>query len=454
MKSPDPREGAEYTPGSFQRTMLLWEEAQPYNAAHILRLEGPSNPAALEAALREAVRSAGVETLFVDRRSSRCRWNPGGEVRLRVLEPAEKSRDDALRSAVAADMDRPFPEEPCHPVRWSVLDDRESGCHDVIAVYRHVAGDAYSMRALIGNALAAYLGKTGRAAPIRPRGAAPASARLGPRRALAAAVSILRAARLYTRLRRAHRFRERRGASPATGWRSVDAGPDFLGRLRDAARAAGYHLGELFTAALSGALAECTPERRRHPRRRALAIGVVRDLRAEDPRDLADDFAVHLGQAVVIIDDPDEPDFEKLLARIARSLRDEKEARTFSGPQGAFLALASARRLVGRRRTRAWYRKVFPLSAGVSNVRWSADAFGPWAEKLLAYRRVAPLGPALPLVVAPTTAGGRFSISISYLESAFTAAQAGAIESAFLRRLEEFSSSPAPNAFDTGMRAP
>ena len=418
--------------------MLLWEEAHPYNAAHILRLEGPSNPAALEAALREAVRSAGVETLFVDRRSSRCRWSPGGEVRLRVLEPREEARDDALRDAVVADMDRPFPEEPCHPVRWSVLDDRASACHDVIAVYRHVAGDAHSMRTLIGNALAAYLG-TGRAVPIRPRGAGPASARLTPRSALAAAASLLRAARLYARLRRAHRFRERRGASSATGWRSVDPGPDFLGRLHDAARAAGYRLGELFTAALCGALAECTPDRRRHPRRRALAIGVVRDLRAEDPRDLADDFAVHLGQAVVIIDDPDEPDFEKLLARIARNLRDEKEARTFSGPQGAFLALASARRLVGRRRTRAWYRKVFPLSAGISNVRWSADAFGPWAEKLLAYRRVAPLGPALPLVVTPTTAGARFSITLSYLESAFSAAQAAALEAAFIRRLEEFS---------------
>ena len=438
MTSPGPTGAAAYAPGSFQRTMLLWEEAHPYNAAHIVRLEGRADPGALEAAIREAVRSAGVETLLVDGRSSLCRWSPGGEVRLRVLEAAAGAPDDALRSSVAGDMDRPFPLEPCHPVRWSVLDDPRSGCHELIAVYRHVAGDAHSMRTLIANALAAYLG-AGRARPIRPRGATPGRARRGPRLALASAASLLRAARLYARLRRAHRFRERRGASPTTGWRSVEPGPAFLERLRDAARARGYRLGELFTAALSSALAEHTPERRRHPRRRRLALGVVRDLRDEDPEGLADDFAVHIGQAVVIVEDPDEPDFEKLLAGIARSLREEKAARSFSGPQGAFLALASARRLVGRRRTRAWYRKVFPLSAGLSNVRWGADAFGALAQKLLAYRRVAPLGPALPLVVAPTTAGSRFSIAISYLESAFGAEQAAAIEAAFLRRLEEFS---------------
>jgi len=167
-------------------------------------------------------------------------------------------------------------------------------------------------------------------------------------------------------------------------------------------------------------------------------MGVVRDLRVEAERDLSADFAVHLGQTVLLVEDPDEPDFEKLLSGIARRLRRAKESGAFAGPQGPFLALSSARRILRRRRTRAWYRKVFPITAGLSNVRWDAGALGPASGPVLAYYRVAPPGPALPLVIAPTTLGDRFSVTISHVESAFSPEDAEAIEAVFLRKLEEF----------------
>ena len=106
----------------FQEVMAYWETAHPYNAGQVVRLDGRADVPALGAAIHTACQQAGVGALVLDRQRRRYRYDRAESIPLEVIVAGE-SPADTLRSALTESMNAGFPDEPHHPIRWSILDD-------------------------------------------------------------------------------------------------------------------------------------------------------------------------------------------------------------------------------------------------------------------------------------------------------------------------------------------
>ncbi len=417
--------------------MALWDDVEPCNFVFVIRLRGRADVARLQSAIQETCQAAGVGNLVLDRTERRYRYEPAGSIDLHQIDPGESALE-TFRQTVAEGLTTSFPRGPHHPVRWNVLDDPETGSHVLLAFVHHVATDAASIRLLVRRLLNRYYGarSPGDDAPLRIH--PPNNDRLmrGHHRRLGYFTTFVRAVRLYFQLRHVHRIPD----ADETGRRLqfyVFAAPDgLIGRLTTACRRQRLTVTGAFLAALASALAEITPDRLRHPRRRGLVLANVASLRAEASEDVSTCFGVYLGQSLMVIEAPDLADFGRLVPRIAETMRRESTEKRFAAFPWNFLILTLLERWFSWKATRAWYRKVYPVSALLSSVRFDTPEFGAVDEHVLDCLAAASLGPAVPLVWVATTLRGRLSLSVIYRESVFTRAEVGRLAEIFLARLE------------------
>lgn len=421
----------------FQQVMALWEEVEPYNASHVLRLRGRADIPRLHAAVQTACRLAGVETLVVDREKNRYHYEPTESIELREVESGDSVVETLCRT-VNEEMNTPFPEGPHHPLRWLVLDDRKSGSHYLVAIWRHLPADDVSIRLLIRRVLNRYSGtlQPGDDKPLHVL--PPDYARVMRHHywRLGYLTTFHRAARLYLRLRHVYRLPEFEAVGGRSQFSLFEAPPGLIGRLAAACRSRQVTVHDAFLAALGAAIAETTPHRCRHPRRRALALSSAVNVRPHAREDLSHCFGLYLGHWVTIIDQPETGDLGQLLTRIAEQTRLEKAERRAVGPAWNFWAVTRFGRWFSPKGTRGWYRKVYPISAGLSHVKLSAPWFKGAAENLLDYIRISPTGPALPLVLASARMGDRLNFSLGYHYSSLTSPEARKLIRLFLVKLE------------------
>jgi hypothetical protein len=238
-----------------------------------------------------------------------------------------------------------------------------------------------------------------------------------------APAGIIRAFRLYFHLRHVYRLREDAGAGEGTSFRLYEAPSGLLERLLSASRSRGVTVHDAFVAALTAALAEITPARRAQRRRRGLAVTTIADVRVDARADLSRAFGMYLGQATFIALAPDCLALQDLLGLAAGFMRRAKENGRFRGGDWSLRLLFFARKWLPFRNARAWYRKVYPISAGLSNVKLERSWFGAAGNEILEYIRVAPTGPAVPLVLTPTTFDGKLNVSVVWRRAALSEAQ-------------------------------
>ena len=185
----------------FQEVMALWESVRPYNFAHVFRLRGRADAASLQEAIRGACRAAGLGVLVLDRRRRRYRYEPAEGIALREMQGEDPGLERFWKT-VAAEIDRPFPGEPHHPIRWWVRDDPAGGSHFLAAIYRHLVADAAASCLLVGRVLRRYYRAAGDETPlvVHPPDYAAVMASHYQRHGYLP--SLLRAARRFFRLRR------------------------------------------------------------------------------------------------------------------------------------------------------------------------------------------------------------------------------------------------------------
>src|SRR3972149_4028176 len=111
--------------------MALWEEGHPYNFAHVFRLRGPADVPALHEAIQTACQAAGVGKLVLDRKGRRYFYEPAQSIDLCEMRDEHPSLASFWRT-IADELNRAFPSEPHHPVRWWVRDDPQPGAHFLV----------------------------------------------------------------------------------------------------------------------------------------------------------------------------------------------------------------------------------------------------------------------------------------------------------------------------------
>jgi hypothetical protein len=417
--------------------MLLWEELHPYIAAHAVRLRGRADVASLSAAAHRAALETGIGELALHGDKRAYQYLPLHTIPVREL-PEAIDADKTLCTVITEELKTPFPAGPHHPIRWIVFNDMTRNTHFVVLVYHHVASDGLGVQAFLGLVLAYYLCSLDdfEKPPLvtfpNHREQTPGRRKRQPQYLR----PLVRTAREYFRLRLAHRMHERKGGGEEATFLVRGAGDGLVDRLGRVCRDRKVGLNDLVLAATGSALADLTPLRRGHRKRRKLALSTVVSLRMKVNSERENGFGVFLRDCMILLDEPDRQ-IAAVLTQVTNQTREFKTDRSM----GQAARLPFVRYLWPLLRIphrRASYQKLFPICAGVSTIAGSELRFGKAAAGILQYIRACPPGPAMPMVIAPTVMSGRLELGLVSRNSCLDEDQRDSLLEQILSRLEEF----------------
>jgi hypothetical protein len=394
----------------FQRCIRVWEQTHPYNAAQVLHLAGTADVARLGDTWNEVLGVSGLGIARVVGR--RFRYEPAPRQDIAVVD-----RELGLERFITGELNRPFdrPSESgaaSMPFRPFVLPG--DGTYHLGLIYQHWVADSVSVRMLLREwfcRLHDPASATRQAVHV-PRGGF--WRYFGPGRAgwslAGSAASLVGSMRQFSNARR---IPARRDDGQQQVECSVHHLPDgMVQALLDVARRQQVTLHDLLLAAL----ARACDEHGAPPRRAArdLALGTIVDLRAMSSENLDNTFGLFLGFTSVVAPADTLGDSDRLLASIASQNARHKERRSAAASMLRLAAAYTQMQFLSQRQLAAFYRNYMPLSGGASNVNMNRSWTAPYhPSPLLDYIRVAPTGPMLPVVIAATTIGRRFSFVLT-----------------------------------------
>ena len=416
----------------FQLNMLRWRELHPYNAVHAVALEEAPAVQVVEAAARAELERCGLTGLRVDRRRGRYEYR-GGPSRAAVARVDGARRLEALEAEIERQLNAPFGDaEPLEPFRFFL----------VVAPDGAMLGLAYDHFVAAGDCIVALL----HAIAGRLRGVAPAApppllypptqGRLFTRNlahfigGLSRLPSLVRSARTTAR----PRYHDARDGYNA--YRLYVLPVAQFQALARHARSWGVTLNDALLALLLDALGPLAPKRASAPRRRALAVASIMNLRGEYGDAGTAAFGQFLGSLRVSHPVPAGID----LATLARDVHAEtvrvKREKLYLQTLLAMRYVATVWPLLSPDQRARFYAKSYPIWAGLSML--NVNALWPRANEAAAppvYIRGVPTGPLAPLVAAVTTVGDTLYAGISFRTAAFGRADIDNLWSGLTSRL-------------------
>ena len=410
----------------FQATMLQWRELHPYNAVHVLRVDAPLDPARLKRSIDAGLEARGLTGLVLDVAHQRYEYSGGAARTDLCVLPGGSDPLGVLDAEIETRINAAFPSDgPIEPFRFFAIDAGTS-FHFGLA-YDHVVAGGDSIAALLIELVERYTGSTTAAGPP-PDLYPPGCARLLARHAGYVLLGLAADPRILAILRRSLRPRYPRGNDPRNAFASLQIGKDGVAAMAGAAGAWGVTRNDLLMALVLAALAPLAGESRHRERRRELGVASVVNIRRDFGLDLRASFGQFLSSFRYSHPVPD----GIALRDLARDLHVQTErVKRRKLYLQTFLALAGLRllwpRLSATRRTGV-HGKNYPAWAGITPL--SVDHLwreGGGSAPPSEYRRAVSTGPASPLVVAATTAGGTLHLGLSYRTTAFTGDDLAAI---------------------------
>ena len=424
----------------FQRCIRIWEESHPYNAAQILHLAGPADLHLITRAWNQTLSAAGLGAVHVQGRH--YRYEQAAPQTVETVAPAR-----GLDAHITAEMNRPFGQVKRGekftgmPFRPFVLPGE--GSYHLGIVYQHWVADSIAMRMLLRewfHRICDPHRATNKPLHV-PHGGF--WRYFGPARGnWSLAEGLWSVVEGMAEFARARRIDEDSGPQhvACSLHRLPDGMVDALRqnvRHRKTRGLPAATLNDLFLAALARAcdLHGAAPRRCG----RDLALGSIVDLRASSVEDLDDSFSLFLGFTSLVVPAALLQDRHRLLADIAARSARLKESRAAQASMLRMAAGYAQGRFLSPRKLAAFYRNYMPFSGGLSNVNmnhaWPAQHH---PAPLVDYIRVAPTGPMVPLVIAVTTLGSRFTFTLTRRESLVDQAGGRQLAQTFIEELTAF----------------
>jgi hypothetical protein len=410
------------TLNAFQRAMLQWNDLQPYNAVHVVRLDGRLDIDRLRQVLGNSLDQRGISNLTLDRRGGSYQYLPG-PVPVGIRTPAATHpTEPELIAQIEHELNTPFRiDAPFCPIRFFALPEWDGFL--LGASYFHPIADAESMILLLRGIVAAYLGDS-ESYPCRPFDCHPSrhdrfwfsQPGLILRKLLALPSDI-------RRMRHSFRPRLRDADDLENRFRLMNVGSADLGALLHAAKTWSVTVHDVLLALLMQALAALTPQRARARRRRNLSLGSIVNVRGEHDIDRERTFGLFLGSFIVSHPVPDGIGLRALATDLRCQTAQIKLRKLYLASP---LELAVAGRLFSlysTRRQRQFYHKYHPLGGGISNMNLNAYWQPEARSKPADYFRAVSTGPITPLVLSATTFGRGMTLALSYRSAVFTTAQ-------------------------------
>jgi len=425
---------------AFQRVMLQWSELHPYNAAHTYLLSGPLNLRSLQQAIRDAFDHNGLGVAEIDPDGAwYCHESDDASAMPEVeLVDGDEPPEDCLVAHLGRELNRPFERPRCRPFRFSVVD-ASPGSHYVSLIYDHWAADSVGARLIMRHVLGRYLGldipENEESLDLYPGTYREVFAHRLQGRHLA--WPMWRSIQSWIANRSTWRVAYGSAEQMAVGYARYRVRPGTVPQLRQFARDNDASVNDVFLAALCRATAPFLPKRAAKGGSRDLTLGTIVDTRPDSIENLSESLGTFLGYYLVRVAGDGNVGLGELTRRIAVATRAKKEQRSYLD-SAVNLRVASAiwPRLKPENRLH-FARRALPLTAGISNVHLR----GTWIERqgagrILDFSRAVSNGPALPLVVSPTTIRDQMNIAVSYRTTGFSQSKIDGIMQSFVDQLE------------------
>jgi hypothetical protein len=418
----------------FQATMLRWRELHPYNAVHAVAIDPEIGSGTLERAIAAELTHCGLTGLVVDRDRKRYEYR-GGPAQVSVGRTRGPKVLETLESEIERQLNTPFPaSEALDPFRFFVVSGDDGTMLGV--AYDHFIAGGDCIIAL----LHAIVGRCAGPPPDTPRPLLypPTQTWLFLRHwprlvgGLARLPALVRSARSTAR----PRYRDIEDGYNGYALYRLDGGE--YPRLVAAAKAWSVTMNDLLLALLLLALDPLTSWRQRSPRRRALAVASIMNLRAE----YGDAGQAAFGQFLssLRVSHPVPPG--ATLRSVAQDVHAEttrvKQRKLYLQPLLAMRYVSTVWPMLSPKQRAGFYAKSYPIWAGVSalnvNALWPQQNAG---DRTPVYIRGVPTGPLAPIVLAVTTVGEVLYGGVSYRTAAFSRADIDQLWSGLVRRLDE-----------------
>ena len=419
---------------AFQKVMLHWSELHPYNAVHVYKVAGPARCGQLNDAIDEAYWLNGIGAVELEGDGESYHFEPDESPEIEVVR-GFADPDGALLGRVAGELNRPFGRPRCQPIRFTLI---EAGpaAHYVVATYDHWMADAFAARLILRHVLGRYCGLE------IPENREPVGLfsgtyrdafadRLGTTKAATAAV---RAAVQWLGSRSCSQAAYASTTQMEVGCQLRRVEADAVDRLRGFARSHGATVHDVVLAALGRAMAQFLPRRSKG---KDLSLGTIVDTRGDAQADLSNSLGAFLGYYLVRSRHEPGASLADATERVAAATGPVKTGRRYLDSLVNMQLINTIWPHLSDATRPYFMRKVLPLTAGVSNVFLRDSWIDRYAEgKILEYSRFASTGPSVPLVLSPTTLGGKMSLGLSYRVTGFSRAKIDGILDAFLDQIE------------------
>lgn len=416
---------------TLQQLMLRWSRDIPYNAVHIMKLNGKADLSRWNASILKKL----VELNFGHPKFFRGNCS----VRFTHIKNIEiETPNVALEEYINAEVNRLFAPNDL-PMRFFCIQNNDSSYYFGV-VYDHWIGDSHAMRTLMQHIFLHYQNHDTNLPTLTlqaPKFSILYSQHLGRFTPLRAITESLRNQRY---LSRAYRLQLSNPADFRNRLLFRNLTEGLIDKLYLLAKQHQVTVHDIFLTTAAKTLGEFSAQARQRviPKksgklRNQLALGTITDIRHAANKDLKHVFGSYMGNYTIVVDQPENKTFYELLKNI--STHTSKIKQHFTAIKNN-LALSAALFLskYTKMKTMQMLYKSAPIIAGISNVNLTHE----WTDKtILDYLRISPTGPMAPLVFSLTTLGKRLSLCMTYRTTAFNEHSANLICETFIKNLTE-----------------
>jgi hypothetical protein len=415
--------------------MLRWRALYPYNAVHVVRVDGALARAHLHDAIGAELTFSGLTGLRLDRARRRYEYEGGPpKFTLDVIAAGEDAHA-ALCSEIERQLNLPFPSDGrIDPFRFFVLP--QDGTIHLGLAYDHFVAGGDSIAALLNGIVDRYRGVSTHGAP--PQLYPPTFAPLFARNAACFVRNLGWLRRAAASCRRGLRPRYDDVGDGYNGFVHVAAEAPATASLLATGRSWKVTFNDVLLAVVLRALAAHAPPRPATGRRRELAVASIVNLRGEMGFDTRAAFGQFLSSMRIAHAVPEGIALERLARDVHAETARIKKDKLFLQTLAAVRVNGVMWKFLDTERRQRLYAKVYPVLAGVSTLNidalWRAGgASAPPAD----YLRAVPTGPIAPLVVAATTCADTLQLGFSYRRAAFDREQATRIAATVAASIRE-----------------
>ena len=412
----------------FQRAMLIWNDLHPYNAVHTVEVSEPLNMDRLSSTLNSVLEAHKLTGLILDKTTKTYEYK-GSPAAVKISEiSAGDNAGLALNDQIQQQLNTAINlEENGTPFRFTVI--RTDASFFFSIVYLHVTAGAESLVLLMQDIVNAYLG-------LKERGLSP-PVNLYPdtygrwlrRHPLIILRKIANLPLLYWQLNHSWRPCYRDEMNVNIGFESFSLDAKRLQLLKQASKAWGVTLNDLFLAFMFKVFASLSDHRVDSKKRNRFSIGTIVNIRNNLEVDSRHTFGLFLGSFVTTHPVPQGINIEQLAGDIQRQTSRIKSTRRYMGtPIDLALSIRSLS-ILSLERRKKFYQKHYPLWGGLTNMNLNTIWPQPKDEHAINYFRAVSTGPTTPMVLSVTTVQDKVNIGVSYRTTVFTKADIDQVQS-------------------------